>query len=491
MVAVEQTAGSVRRRRGWRNLALAMGPALGLVLGDPAQAWSQEGQALGYAEALSRSLASAGTLRAAELDAEAKGLQADALGRLEGPALSLSGFSGRVATTLNLDLARAADALAPGVDGLDRLAPGLDPLGLPRVLSRDRVFNLGSVGLGANWPLYTGGRLDALHKLAEGRAEEARAERTRLRYELSTQVAERYFTVQLARQALAVRAAAVDAIAGHQRSAARLEEIGLIARADRLRADVALDEAQRDRSAAESDLQLATLALRRLLNLGEPVAPSTPLFVHADPVGTLEDFLEVGMLRHPAWRTLASLEMQAEQVARVGGSEFAPTVLAVGNYTLNQSTDDTIQPDWVLGIYVAYPLFSRVDRSRTREAARLQRERVSARAEQARRDVPTLIESLWRSMENARTEFLATRSGIELARENVHLQRVAFEQAQTTSQEVTDARLTQAAAEIGRSQAAYRYVLALARLLEATGQPERLAELAASAEYRLEAEESR
>jgi outer membrane protein TolC len=50
---------------------------------------------------------------------------------------------------------------------------------------------------------------------------------------------------------------------------------------------------------------------------------------------------------------------------------------------------------------------------------------------------------------------------------------------------VTDARVNLAKTETERVQAAYEYVMALARLLEACGQPEWLAGYAASADIRL------
>jgi outer membrane protein TolC len=111
---------------------------------------------------------------------------------------------------------------------------------------------------------------------------------------------------------------------------------------------------------------------------------------------------------------------------------------------------------------------------------------VQVNAEQAQRDIPTLIESQWRAMENARAQVLGSGSAIALADEQLKLARVAFQQAQGTSVDVTDAQLNLAKLQIERLQAAHDYVMALARLLEACGQPQRLPELAASADVRLE-----
>ena len=88
-------------------------------------------------------------------------------------------------------------------------------------------------------------------------------------------------------------------------------------------------------------------------------------------------------------------------------------------------------------------------------------------ARQAERDIPTLIEKNWRALENARIQYLSTASSVELARENIRLQTVAFQQGQVTSLEVVDARLNLAKVETQRAQTAYHYVMGLAQLLEA------------------------
>jgi outer membrane protein TolC len=170
---------------------------------------------------------------------------------------------------------------------------------------------------------------------------------------------------------------------------------------------------------------------------------------------------------------------------RLQGGEHTPTVAALANYTLNNGSGQVVQPNWQVGLLVSVPLWSQVDHARLRDAARLQQQRVAASAEQAGRDIPTLIEAQWRAQENARQQYLSSGSAIELAREHLKLQRVAFAQSQASSVDVTDAELGLAKAEIERQQAAFDYVMALARLLEACGQTQRLSDYAASADIRL------
>lgn len=458
--------------------ALGLGWVLWSVVSS---AIAAEAMPMDLGQALSRGMEVSGTVRSASLDAQAKGLQAEAVSNLNGPAVSLSGFAGRVSTSFNLDISRLSSAANPLIAGVDAAA-GLDIPPLPNTLSTTRQFNLSSVGVSANWPLYTGGRLEAVRGVAEARIGEAQADLQEAQDKAASTTAQRYFQLQLAQWALKVRTDAVEGIAEHQRHAMRLESTGLISTADRLRADVALDGARRDLAKARSDVEIAGVALRRQLVADSEVRPATPLFVHSQPVGGLQGFIDMGLVHHPAWRKLASKRDQADQAVKLSGSQFSPVVFGVGNYNFNKGDDKLVQPNWYVGLFVSIPLVGHVDHGKSALAARLDRQRVDETAEQARRDIPTLIESQWRSMENARAQVLAMDSTLKLARENLRLQTVAFSQQQGTTLDVTDARLNLAKSETERAQAAYEYVMALARLLEACGQPELLPDYARSAD---------
>lgn len=455
----------------------------GVLLCAGVQAHAQ--LAVDVGEAMKLAAEASGSVRGAQLDAQARGLQAEALDRLGGPSLSLTGFAGRVSTSINLDLSNVAAAANPSLGMLDAALPGAPIPTIPNAYTTDRIVNLVSAGLGSVWPIYTGGRVEALQGLARGRAREAQAEQQDAEDKLATQVAQRYFTVQLARQALALRSDAVIGIGAHQQSALKLEQAGLIARAERLRADVALDNARRDEARARSDLQLAEVALQRLLRTDAPVQATTPLFVHSQGVGPLASFIDTGMSRHPAWQKLAAKRDQADESYRLQGTELAPNVVALANVNLNRSNDKTVQPNWQVGVHMSLPLVSRIDHDKMRDAARLQQQRVEVSAEQAGRDIPTLVEAQWRALENARAQYVSGGSAVELATEHLRLQQVSFAQSQATSTDVTDAQLGLSRSKIERLQAAHDYVMALARLLEASGQPQRLPELAASADIRL------
>jgi outer membrane protein TolC len=441
---------------------------------------AQDGAAVDFGEAMRRLVERSGSIQGAELDYQAKRLQAAALRRIDGPDLRLTGFAGRIATTLSVDTSRIGQVLEPALQLLPPL-PGLELPALPPSLDLDRVYGIRSLGLASAWPLYTGGRLEAVKDVAAGRAQEAGAAVQAARDEAAVQLAQRYFGVQLARKARLLRDAAVTVAKEHQAMARKLERTGLIAKVERLKADVAVDNAVREASKAAGDLEIAQVALQRMLGERGAVVPTTPLFVHERAVGTLASFIDAATASNAAWKQIDSKRTQAAANLRLQGQEYSPTVLGVANYNLNRG--GTVRANWLVGVAFSMPLFDRIDRAKAIAAARLEQQRVEVAAEQAGRDIPTLVEKQWRTMEDARRRYLAMGSTIELAREMLRLAQVSFKNAQATSADVDDASLNLTKSSIEQAQAAYDYVVALAQLLDSAGAAGQLAVHAHTADH--------
>lgn len=82
----------------------------------------------------------------------------------------------------------------------------------------------------------------------------------------------------------------------------------------------------------------------------------------------------------------------------------------------------------------------------------------------------------WNELETARQQYVLLDSSITQAQENLRLQELAFREGQATSLDVIDARLGLGGARVERAQAAYQYDIALAQLLEVSGQMDRFEE---------------
>ena len=187
------------------------------------------------------------------------------------------------------------------------------------------------------------------------------------------------------------------------------------------------------------------------------------------------------MASNAAWKQIASKRKQADGAVQLQGRAFSPTVIGIANYNLNRGSSS--RANWMVGVSVSVPLIERIDRAKMIAAAGLERQRVDVAAEQAGRDIPTLAESQWRAMEDARQRYLAMASAIELAFETRRLAQVGFQNGQASSADVADASLNYTKSSLERAQAAYEYVMALARLLATAGDPDRLHALSRTATH--------
>jgi outer membrane protein TolC len=157
-----------------------------------------------------------------------------------------------------------------------------------------------------------------------------------------------------------------------------------------------------------------------------------------------------------------------------------PDVYLFGMRELHEADLTILDPKWAAGIGARWTLFDGFERTHRVAAAKLQQQRVGDLEQRARRDVATLVEKRYRELTKAREQFVALDAAQELAQENLRVRTRAFEEGLATSLDVVDARLSLSRVELERLLAAYEFDVALADLLEATGQSDRFEQLMAT-----------
>ena len=168
---------------------------------------------------------------------------------------------------------------------------------------------------------------------------------------------------------------------------------------------------------------------------------------------------------------LAITEMPGRTAAE--RARWRPDVYLFAKRELHEEGLTLLDPAWAAGVGATFTLFDGFARKHDTAAARLQLARVETLEARARRDVATLVEKRYREVERSREQFEALAASLDLARENLRVRTRAFEEGLATSLEVVDARLALAHAELERLAAAYEFDVALADLLEASGQADR------------------
>lgn len=320
------------------------------------------------------------------------------------------------------------------------------------------------------WPLYTGGRTQAAQQQSKARVTEAQAEQQVLQLELTRHLLELYFGSQLTRQVVEVRAQALQALEQHLHKATRYEQEGLINQLNKMQAEVAYAQTRRELLKAESQHQDTQAALANLLQLPEPACLSTPLPIPKPLPHSAAWFVQQGQQQNPVFAQLLAKNQQLSQQLKMEQGKRLPEIFLVGEYDLNRSATPLVEPDWSVGLGIRYHFTTPINRSSAVRVVRHRQQQLELLTAQAKADIQLAIEHSFRAVQTALSQFELLQADLDLAQTHATLQQRAFEEGTSTSLDVTDARLKQAAAEVENLQAAYEYLTALAQLSQYSGQ---------------------
>ncbi|TVS09631.1 MAG: TolC family protein [Wenzhouxiangella sp.] len=422
------------------------------------------GERMSFADAMARLESSSHVLEAARFElAQARAELDQARGRRL-PTVNLEGRATRLDSPLDVGVAD----LLPGLDGL--LPPGLGPIRYE--IQSEQFYNL---AVEARLPLYTGGRITAGITAGQAGAEAGEAALAATRAQLHELLVQRYFGLVLAEQAVEVRAATVAGLSRHLEDATRLEEEGLIARAERLRANVALAEAERELQSAQERSVLAGAALAALLAVSDPPRPSTPI-PPAPASPALAEFIEQAQRANPTLAELRSRQAQADAAVQAERGNFLPTLGAFGRRELYTGDLTLLDPDWAVGLVAQWTLFDGFQRRAKVDQAAARSDRVAALRADAERQIELLVRQRHEQLITALARldsFSATR---ELAEESLRVQQRAFEEGLASSLDVIDAELALSRVRLGELDARLQAWSALAGLYAASGQSAQLPE---------------
>jgi len=419
-----------------------------------------EGTTLSFNEAWSRLADENASIRSSEEMVSKAKNERNAARSLYLPSVSIEGSYTRIDDPIVIDL----DPIRQTILKLHHLPSSTVPPFVEQV--QDEEF--GKVTLQGTWTLFTGGKRPAANQAASARLKDAEAQAETTLAETRSALVSRYFGLRLAREVVRVRRELEDAMARHAEEARKIEKAGLIAKAERLHAEVALADARMEARSAESDVLSAQAALRSLLPSPGEVEPTSGLFMTTLSTG-LGELQQAVLENQPALRRVDANLSLAQAGARAQKGRFLPDIYVYGKDELYRRDLTLLEPQWAVGVGARLPLFEGGKRVFDHAAARHQVESVEALREQARRDLVSLVEVRYRSLHKAEERFKALEATVELARENERVRAKAFESGMATSLEVTDAQAMLAKARLGRLAAAYDFDVALALLLETVG----------------------
>jgi len=452
----------------------------GLLLCGPLAASSNSVDiAMSFAEAWHQVAAESDALAAARANVEEAEYKKDAARDLYLPEIGISASYLYLDDTVTLSPEDLLESMPAG-DLVSLTLAGLAPnfglsagqinSGLTSTIAERE--NLTS-SLRAQWPIYAGGRIDAAQDIAGGRVKEAGHALEMKTEEQFENLIRYYFGAVLTRKVLETRIEVEAGLKKHRDHAILLEEQGQIAKVERMQSEASYDKVRVERRKTDRDLEIAQLALTRMLKSSGTVVPTDSLFID-ESLPPLSGFIDKTLARYPGLLLLDSKKEQVEGLINIETGKYLPSVAVFGNYSLYEEDDlaTKLVPDWVVGVGMHIPILERTGRSGNLKAAKTMVRRIDALQLQARSDLSVLVEKVYRQAEQAYEEYRGLGSSLQLAEETVRLRSKAFSQGLSTSLDVVDAELFRAGIKTQRAVAGYNFVLALAKLHILSDKPE-------------------
>lgn len=332
----------------------------------------------------------------------------------------------------------------------------------------------------AQWPIYAGGRADALERAARAEVGATEQDLRAARADLRLEVVRAYWALVTATESVRVLEEALTRADAHLRDVRSQFDVGLIPpndvlsmEAQRSREEMQLIEARNQRESSATDLRRLTgLALDAPIvaveNLETP--PAAPTAVNAAMTGA-------ALEARPERQALELRIVGAADRTRAAAAGRLPTVSFVGGVDYaNPNTrifprDDAWRRSWDVGVNVSWALW---DAGRTKaEMAEAAAAQTAVRERLAEFDSVTRAEVRQRSLD-LDSSHAVVRASADAVRSATEARRVVTERFNVgvaTSTDVLDAQLALLQAELDRTRALAGVRLAEARLDRALGRP--------------------
>ena len=332
--------------------------------------------------------------------------------------------------------------------------------------------DVASVGLTAEWVAFSGGKRLYADRAARRIVELARNGSERLRAAEVVALVERYYGLVLAQHTVEVCRQRYVGLQRHYAEALRMEEVGMVDKATRLFAQVAMEEAEREWRGAVSRERVGQTALKQLLGMDGDTArvvPTSPLFAGME-LPPEAFFVEAMRQGNPTLGALAIEERMADDRLRMELGDYLPTVALFGKQTLYaHGLPSNLLPRTVVGVGFAWNLFDGLGRERKVAQTKLSRQALAWEREDAEAHLEVAVGELYATLQQATAEIGVLDGTIALGEELLRMRRAAFAEGMATSAELVDAENALATSRVAWLTARYACDVALANLLAVCG----------------------
>lgn len=333
---------------------------------------------------------------------------------------------------------------------------------------KERAYPQASVLL--KQPIFTGGKIVAGVNAAEAQRDMAQTKVLMETDEVIITTINSYLSYLLAQQNLQVRKEVYEGVLQHFKRAEKLFDEGIIANNDKLRAEVALSEAERNLYEAQEKVSLAKFALASIMetdidNIPEPNEKLNFFDVSLD----FNNIINQATAENYNIKTLGYAKQALDSKSDAKYADYLPTIYGFGFYNFFQNYLSMIEPKWGLGIGLQYELFNGFQKTNEYQAAEAEAEAMELLRQDTQRKIQLLMNSKVMNFKLAKEQYVKLAKAEAQADENLRLNERRFEEGLGTSLDAIDARLTLESIKLKRASYLFDYYSSLAGIYQTAG----------------------
>ena len=351
--------------------------------------------------------------------------------------------------------------------------------------------NFGSIDIEILYPIFTGIKRIYANNLAKSNETMTEYEKEFYGATKYLELADIYFTLVLSESMTMVLRETHEMTKNHYSQALKMESTGILDKAERLFAKVALDESERNLKNIESQTTVLRAALLSIIepqnlrtsetknfktvetkNLSLSIIPSTPLFMN-EQYPQLKWFKD--MMRKNAFVFKQSDLHQdiAKTSLAMSRSNYFPVISVFGKQTIvSHNVPNNLIPNTIAGINLAWDIFDGLARERQIQQVKIETEIINDVQSNLKNELEISIEEWHSKLRQACIDAKELKSSLELSQEIYRIRKKSFSEGLCTSQQVLDALNLVNKTKLLLQTAYYEYDIALANLCCLCGIPQ-------------------
>ena len=369
----------------------------------------------------------------------------------------------------------------PVKDYIQSIDPGnqLIPSILDQVGNKSLVVplisqNVSSIDANITYPLFTGGKRIYAGRIGKQLIKATQVGKQQIDAGLKIALIEAYYGLRLANRIVEVKEDAYKSLEQHYENALKLEQNGMINKAERLFVEVNVKEAKRELEAAEKNLTLTQSTLKKLISIDSEdfIEPVSSLFIN-DTLPSLAHFKSFIKDNNYNIKQINIQKEIANNEIKIANSAYMPDIALLGKQTIaSHGIPKNMLPRTFIGAGFTWNIFDGFAREKKIKEARINKQILELQSGNTIDINELAVDNFYTQIQNALDDVDALNTTIEMSSELLRIRQRAFQEGMATSTEVVDAEVMLSKVQIAYLMAYYEYDVALINMLTVCGIPE-------------------